>query len=82
MCLCFIYVFCLDFVEREGVGHIKMGREFLLPEYDVFILSQNGTTVAFSTSTVLHCTNVTHGYDNIDMSYSIKCNVQKNHNTD
>lgn len=65
------------FVEREGVGHIKMGGEFLLPEYGVFILPRNGTTMAFSTSTVLHCTNVAHGYDNIGMSYSAKCNVQK-----
>ena len=54
-----------------------MGGKFLLPEYGVFILSQNGTTMAFSTSTVLHCTNVAHGYDNIGMSYSSKHNVQK-----
>ena len=54
-----------------------MGGEFLLPEYGVFILPRNGTTVAFSTSTVLHCTNVAHGYNNIGMSYSAKWNVQK-----
>ena len=77
MCLCFIYVFFWFFVEREGVGHIKMRGEFLLPEYGVFILPRNGATVDFSTSTVLHCTNVGHGYDNIGMSYSTKCNVQK-----
>ena len=65
------------FVECEGVGHIKMGGEFLLPEYGVFILPRNGTTMAFSTSTLLHCTNVAHDYDNIGMSYSAKCNVQK-----
>jgi hypothetical protein len=65
------------FVEREGVGHIKMGGEFLLPEYGVFILPRNGTTVAFSTNTVLHCINVAHGYDNIGMSYSSKYNLQK-----
>jgi hypothetical protein len=46
-------------------------------EYGVFILPRNGTTVAFSTSTVFHCTNVAHGYDNIGMSYSAKCNVNK-----
>ena len=77
MCSCFIYVFYLVFVEHEGVEHIKMGGKFLLPEYGVFILPRNGTTVAFSTSTVLHCTNVAHSYDNIGMSYSTKWNVQK-----
>ena len=65
------------FVEREGVEHIKMKREFFLPEYGVFIFPRNGTTMVFSTSTVLHCTNIAHGYDNIGMSYSAKCNVQK-----
>jgi hypothetical protein len=33
--------------------------------------------MVFSTSTVLHCTNVAHGYNNIGISYSAKCNVQK-----
>ena len=70
-------LFVWFFVEREGVGHIKMGGEFLLPEYGIFILPRNGTTMAFSTSKVLHCTNVAHGYDNIGMSYSAKSNVQK-----
>lgn len=69
--------FVCFFVEREGVGHIKTGGEFLLPEYGVFILPRNRTTTAFSTSTVLHCTNVAHGYDNIGMLHSAKCNVQK-----
>jgi hypothetical protein len=32
MCLCFIYVFCLVFLERKEVGHIKMGEKFLLSE--------------------------------------------------
>jgi hypothetical protein len=30
------------FVERERVGHIKMGDEFLLSEYGVFILPRIG----------------------------------------
>lgn len=76
-----IYILLIFFVwfftEREGVGHIKMGGEFLLPEYGIFILPRNGTTMAFFTSKVLHCTNVAHGYDNIGMSYSAKHNVQK-----
>ena len=42
MCSCFIYVFYLVFVENEGVGYIKMGGEFLLPEYDVWILPRIG----------------------------------------
>jgi hypothetical protein len=37
--LCFFGCF---FVEREGVGHIKMGVEFLLREYGVFILPGMG----------------------------------------
>ena len=68
--------FVCFFVDSERVRHIKMGGKFLLPEYGVFILPRNGTTVAFFTSTVIHCTNVTHGYDNIGMSYLTKCNVQ------
>ena len=77
MCLWFIYVFVWFFVEREGVGHIKTKWEFLSVEYGVFILPPNETTMAFSKSTVLYCTNVAHGYNNIGMSYSAKCNVQK-----
>ena len=64
------------FVECEGVVHIKMGGEFLLSEYGVFILPRNGIIVAFSTGTVFHCINVAHGYNNIGVSYSTKCNVQ------
>jgi hypothetical protein len=83
MCSCFIYVFVWVFVEREGVGHIKMGGEFLLAEYGVFILPRNEIIVAFSTSTVFYCTNVAHGYD-----IRLVCHTQqnamckKNHNTD
>ena len=78
VCVYVLFIFFVwFFVKREGVGHIKMEGEFLILEYDVFILPRNGTTVAFSTNTVLHCTNVAHGYDNIGMSYSAKCNVQK-----
>ena len=78
VCVYVLFIFfAWFFVEREGFGHIKVGGEFLLPEYGVFILPRNGTTMAFSTSTVLHCTNVADGYDNIGMSYSAKCNVQK-----
>ena len=81
MCSCFIYVFVWILVERKGVGHIKMGRKFILQEYGVFILPQNEKTMTFSTSTMLHCTNVAHGYNNIGMSYSVKCNVQKKDTT-
>jgi len=64
-------------VEREGLGHVKTRREFLLPEYGVFILPKNDTCIAFSTSTIFHCTNVANGYDVIGMSYSTKENVKK-----
>jgi len=72
----FVYAFNLFFVEHEGPGHVKVGGEFLLPEYGVFILPRNGTTMAFCTNKVLHCTNVARGYDIMGMSYSAKHNVQ------
>jgi len=62
-CINFIYicVIILIFIEREGVGHMKTSGEFLFSTFGLFILPRNGTTLAFSSSTVDHCTRIAYG---------------------
>ena len=63
--------------DREGTMHVRSRGQFMLLEYGIFFFPRDGTTMAFSTSTVRHCSHVADGYDIIGMSYSGKKNVQQ-----
>jgi hypothetical protein len=83
ICVHVLFMFFIwFFVEREGVGHIKMGGEFLLPEYGVFILPGMGQ-LWLSLQAQCFIVQMSH-----TVMITLVCHTQqnamckKNHNTD